>query len=68
MNLTQLLGRQARAKVPVPLADQRQRLGAKRLGLAPVARTAAPLRNQGSSARDPVRLQQPENLPTPKPQ
>lgn len=30
MNLTQLLGRQARAKVPILLANQRQRLGAKR--------------------------------------
>jgi len=68
MNLAQLLGRQARTEVPVPLADHRQHLAPKRLGLASVTRAATPLRNQASSALGPVRLQQPEYLTPLEPQ
>jgi hypothetical protein len=46
----------------------RQRCLPQRLRLAPVAAAPVSLRNQASSARDPVRLQQPENLPMPQPQ
>jgi hypothetical protein len=46
MQLTQLLGRQGRTEIPVALADDRQRPSAKRLGLATIARTTAPLRPQ----------------------
>src|SRR6516225_6846317 len=42
MILTQLLGRQRRAKIPVPLADDRQNRAPQRLGLAPVAAAVAP--------------------------
>jgi len=49
VHLAQLLGRQGRAEVPIALANDRQRLGAELLRLAPVARTTAPLRNSGQS-------------------
>ena len=68
VHLAQLLGRQGRAEIPVALANDRQRLGAKRLGLAPVARATAPLRDQARRTLGPVRLQQPEYLTPLEPQ
>jgi hypothetical protein len=41
MILAQLLGRQSRAKIPVPLADHRQNRAPQRLGLAPVTAATA---------------------------
>ena len=37
MNLAQLLGRQSRAEIPIPLANNRQGRSAQCFGLAPVA-------------------------------
>jgi hypothetical protein len=39
MILAQFFSRQGRAKIPVPLADDRQNRSPQRLGLAPVAAT-----------------------------
>jgi hypothetical protein len=58
VNLAQLLRRQGQAKIPIPLANDRQRLGANRLRLALVARTTTPLRDQARRTLGPVRLQQ----------
>jgi len=44
-NLAQLLGRQGRTKIPVPLADDRQRRFPYRLRLASVAATTSSLRD-----------------------
>src|SRR6516162_8068475 len=44
MNLAQLLGRQSRAEIPVPFADDRQHRSPQRLGLAPVAALTSSLR------------------------
>jgi hypothetical protein len=68
MILAQLLGRQSRAKIPVPLADDRQNRAPQRLGLAPVAAATASLRDQAARTFDPVGLQQPKHLPSPKPE
>jgi hypothetical protein len=46
MNLAQLLGRQCRAEIPVPLANHRQHRSPQRRGLVPIARATALLRNQ----------------------
>ena len=68
MHLAQLLRCQGRAKVPIALANDRQRLGAELLRLAPVARTTTPLRDQARRTLGPVRLQQPEYLTPLEPQ
>jgi hypothetical protein len=44
--LAQLLGRQGRAEIPVALANDRQRLGANRLRLTPIAGATASFRDQ----------------------
>ena len=62
MNLAQLLGRQSRPEIPVMLANDRQRLAANRLGLAPVAAATSSLRDQARRTRGPICLQQPEYL------
>jgi hypothetical protein len=62
MNLAQLLGRQSRAKIPIPLANQYQRCSPQRLGLAPVAATTSSLRDQARWTLGPEGLQQPEHL------
>ena len=66
--LAQLLGRQGRAKIPVPLADDRQNRAPQRLGLAPVARPTAATRNQAGRTFDPIGLQQPKHLAPLEPQ
>jgi len=43
MNLAQLLGRQGRTEIPIPLADNRQHRFPQRLRLAPVAATTSAL-------------------------
>jgi len=68
MHLAQLLRCQGRAKVPIALANDRQRLGAELLRLAPVARTTTPLRDQARRTLGPLRLQQPEHLTPLEPQ
>ena len=68
MILAQLLGRQGRAKIPVPLADDRQNRAPQRLGLAPVARPTAAMRDQAGRTFDPIGLQQPKHLAPLKPQ
>src|SRR6516225_9106679 len=62
MVLTQLLGRQRRAKIPAPLADDRQNRAPQRLGFAPIAATAASFRDQAGRTSDPIGLQQPKHL------
>jgi hypothetical protein len=62
MILTQLLSRQRRAKIPVPLADDRQNRASQRLGLAPVTAATASFRDQAGRTFDPIGLQQPEHL------
>jgi hypothetical protein len=59
---TQLLGRQCRAQIPVPPADDRQNRSPQRLGLAPVAAAAASFRDQAARTFDPIGLQQPKHL------
>ena len=66
--LAQLLGRQGRAKIPVPLADDRQNRAPQCLGLAPVAAATAPLRDQAARTFDPIGLQQPKHLTPLKPE
>jgi hypothetical protein len=56
MILAQLLGRQGRAKIPIPLADDRQNRSPQRLGLAPVAATSASLRDQAARTFAPIGL------------
>jgi hypothetical protein len=68
VNLAQLLGRQCRAEIPVPLANHRQRRSPQRCGLAPVAGATASLRDQACRTRGPVCLQQPEHLTAFEPQ
>src|SRR5450759_4264842 len=62
VQLAQLLGRQGRTEIPVALTNDRQRLGAKLLGLAPVAGTTAALRDQTGRTLGPVSPQKPEYL------
>jgi hypothetical protein len=54
MILTQLLGRQCRAKIPVPLADDRQNRAPQRLGLAPVTAATASFRGQAGRTFTPI--------------
>ena len=68
MPLAQLLGRQGGTKIPILLANDRQRLDPKLFRFAPVARSTSPLRDQAGRAIDPVRLQQPEHLTALEPQ
>ena len=68
MILAQLLGRQGRAKIPVPLVDDRQNRAPQRLGLAPVAAATAPFRDQAGRTFDPIGLQQPKHLTPLEPQ
>jgi hypothetical protein len=56
MILAQLVGRQGRAKIPVPLADDRQNRVPQRLGLAPVTVATASFRNQAARTFDPIGL------------
>jgi hypothetical protein len=56
------LGRQSRAKIPVPLADDRQNRAPHRLGFAPVAAATASFRDQAGRTFDPIGLQQPKHL------
>ena len=62
MILAQLLGRQGRAKIPVPLADDRQNRSSQRLGLTPVAAATASFRDQAARTFGPIGLQQPKHL------
>ena len=62
MILAQLLGRQRRAKIPVPLANDRQNRAPQRLGLAPVAAATAPFRDHAGWTFDPICLQHPKHL------
>jgi hypothetical protein len=68
MIVAQLLGRQGRAKIPVPLADDRQNRTPQRLGLAPVTAATAAFRDQAGRAFDPIGLQQPKHLPPLQPE
>src|SRR4051812_44943595 len=68
VQLAQLLGCQGRAEIPVTLANDRQRRGPKLGGLAPVAGTTTPLRDQAGRTLGPVRLQKPKYLTPLKPQ
>ncbi len=56
VHFAQLLGRQGWAEIPVALPNDRQRLDTKLLRLAPVARAAAPLRDQARRTRGAVGL------------
>jgi hypothetical protein len=56
MILVQLLGRQGRAKIPVPPADDRQNRAPQRLGLTPVAPATASFRDQAGRTFDPIGL------------
>jgi hypothetical protein len=62
MILAQLLGRQRRAKIPVPMADDHQNRTPQRLGRAPVAAATAAFRDQAGRTFDPIGLQQPKHL------
>src|SRR6516165_7484018 len=53
MILAQLLNRQGRAEIPVPLANNRQNRASQRLGLAPVAAPTPALRDQAGRTFDP---------------
>src|SRR5215211_962915 len=68
VQLAQLLRRQGRAEIPITLANDRQRRGPKLGGLAPVAGTTAPLRDQAGRTLGPVSLQKPKYLTPLKPQ
>src|SRR3954452_2770891 len=68
MQLAQLLGCQGRAEIPVTLANDRRRRGPKLSGLAPVAGTTTPLRDQAGRTLRPVSLQKPKYLTPLKPQ
>src|SRR6476661_3128223 len=59
---------QGRAEIPIAFANDRQRLGAKSVGLGWVARTTAALRDQTGRTRGPVGSQKPEYLTSLKPQ
>src|SRR3954451_20707788 len=54
VQLAQLFGCQGRAESPVTLANDRQRRGPKLGGLAPVAGTTTPLRDQAGRTLGPV--------------
>src|ERR1700693_3132083 len=62
VQLAQLLGRQGRAEIPVALAHDRQRLGANRLGLAPVAGATTAVRYQTRRTLGPICPQKAEYL------
>src|SRR4051794_26245239 len=68
VQLAQLLGCQGRAEIPITLANDRQRHGPKLGGLAPVAGTTTPLRDQAGRTLGPVSLQKPKDLTPLKPQ
>src|SRR3954464_4201750 len=67
VHLAQLLGCQGRAEIPITLANDRQRRGPKLGGLAPVAGTTTPLRDQAGHTLGPVSLQKPQYLTPLKP-
>ena len=54
VQLAQFLRRQGRAEIPITLANDRQRRGPKLGGLAPVAGTTTPLRDQACRTLGPV--------------
>ena len=66
--LTQLLGCQGRAKIPIPLADDCQNRAPQCLGLAPVTAATASFRDQAARTFDPIGLQQPKHLTPLEPQ
>ena len=66
--LTQLLGCQGRAKIPIPLADDCQNRAPQCLGLAPVTAATASFRDQAAWTFDPIGLQQPKHLTPLEPQ
>jgi hypothetical protein len=68
VQFAQLLRRQGRAKIPIALANDRQRLGPQLLWLAPIAGTTASLRDQACRTLGPVSLQKPKYLTPLKPQ
>src|SRR6516164_2437169 len=68
MILAQLLRRQSRAKIPVPLADDRQNRAPQCFGFAPIAAAIAPFRNQAGWTLDPIGLQQSKHLTSLEPQ
>src|SRR4051794_9319890 len=68
VQLAQLLRRQGRAEIPITLANDRQRRGPKLGGLAPVAGTTTPLRNQACRPLGAINLQKPKYLTPLKPQ
>src|SRR3954464_9877471 len=68
VQLAQLLRRQGRAEIPIAFANDRQRRGPKLGGLAPVARTTTPLRDQAGRTLGPINLQKPKYLTPLKPQ
>ena len=68
VNLTQFLGCQGRAKIPVPLANDCENRSAQRFGFPSIAAATASLRDQARRTLSPVRLQQPEHLTALEPQ
>src|SRR3954453_13172281 len=68
MQLAQLLGCQSRAEIPIAFTNDRQRRGPKLGGLAPVAGTATPLRDQAYRTLGTINLQKPKYLTPLKPQ
>jgi hypothetical protein len=56
MILAQLLRCQGRAKIPIPLADDRQNRAPQRLRLAPVAAATTALRDQAAWTFEPISL------------
>src|SRR4051812_3884786 len=68
VQLAQLLRCQGRAEIPITLANDRQRRGPKLEGLAPVAGTTTPLRDQACRTPGPINLQKPKYLTPLKPQ
>jgi hypothetical protein len=62
VTLSQLLGRQRRAKIRVIRLDQRERFGSHDRRIGPVARLAASLRQQRRGPIGPINLQQPKHL------
>src|ERR1700730_3623845 len=63
VQLAQLLHRQGRAEIPIPFANDRHHLTTKSLGLAPVARMAAALRDQTGHTLGPICPHKPAYLP-----
>src|SRR3954470_13133862 len=68
VQLAQLLRRQGRAEIPITLANDRQRRGPKLVGLAAVAGTTTPLRDQAGRTLGTISLQKPKDLTPLKPQ